>query len=83
MVEGCFVHYQKSHIGFSDNRRCSGFSIDEGYLPEKVALRQLSDDFPVFLYAGLALYDKNELPPWFPLLNQDPVLSLPAPDLYV
>jgi hypothetical protein len=32
----------------------------------------LPDDVSIFLDPGLALDDKNELPAYFPLLNQDP-----------
>src|SRR4030042_3546604 len=72
MVEGRFVNDQYGHIGLSNNRGCSRLSIDKGYLPEKIASGQLPNEFSIFLNTGLALCDKNELPPCFPLLNQDP-----------
>jgi hypothetical protein len=72
MVEGRFVHDQYGHTRFSNNGCCPGFSIDEGYLPEKVATGQLPDDFSIFLDPGLTFCDKNELPSCFPLLNQYP-----------
>jgi hypothetical protein len=42
------------------------------YLPEKVPFRQLPDHFPVLLDSSLPVYDKNELPPFFLLLSQNP-----------
>jgi hypothetical protein len=72
MVEGRLVHNQESHIGISNNRRCSGFSINEGDFSEKVSSGKLPDELSILLDTGLAFYDKNELPSCFPLLNQDP-----------